>query len=168
MKFFSPKIKRPKLDHIDKKILSYMQRDARITNLELAEKVGLSPTPCLRRVKRLEESGVISAHITILDQNLLGLNITAMISITMDRHTPERFAKFEDEISMMPEILECSIVTGQAADYLIKAILPDMTYYEEFLLGRLTRIDGVSGVHSSFVLRQVIKKSELPIEDIPD
>ncbi len=163
----SPTI-RPKLDRIDKKILSCMQQDARITNLELAEKVGLSPTPCLRRVKRLEECGVISAHTTVLDQNLLGLNITAMISITMDRHTPERFEKFEEEISTMPEILECSIVTGHTADYLIKAVLPDMTYYEEFLLGRLTRIEGVTGVHSSFVLRQVIKKFELPIDFISD
>ena len=168
MKNYSLSNKKPKLDKIDRKILSYMQKDARITNLELAEKIGLSPTPCLRRVKRLEESGVISSHITILDQNLLGLTITAMISITMDRHTPERFTNFEQEISTMPEILECSIVTGQAADYLIKAILPDMTYYEEFLLGRLTRIDGVSGVHSSFVLREVIKTAALPVEYVPD
>ncbi len=82
MKNSSLSNKKPKLDRIDRKILSHMQKDARITNLELAEKIGLSPTPCLRRVKRLEESGIISSHITILDQNLLGLTITAMISIT--------------------------------------------------------------------------------------
>ncbi len=152
-----------KLDNTDKKILACMQRNARITNLELSEKIGLSPTPCSRRVRRLEESGLIEGHITVLNQRMLGLNITAMISISMDRHTPERFQNFEQKIAMLPEIIECSIVTGQSADYLIKAVLPDMTYYEEFLLGRLTQIDGVTGVHSSFVLRQVIKKNGLPI-----
>jgi Lrp/AsnC family leucine-responsive transcriptional regulator len=155
-----------KLDRIDRRILALMQTDGRISNLELAEKIGLSPTPCSRRVKRLEESGVIERHVTLLNQALLGLNITAMISITMDRHTPDRFENFEREVNTFPEVIECSIVTGRAADYLLKAVLPDMTYYEEFLLGRLTRIEGVSGVHSSFVLRKVINKTELPLEHI--
>jgi len=155
-----------KLDRIDRRILALMQADGRISNLELAEHVGLSPTPCSRRVKRLEESGMIERHVTLLNQALLGLNITAMISITMDRHTPDRFENFEREVSAFPEVIECSIVTGQAADYLLKAVLPDMTYYEEFLLGRLTRIEGVTGVHSSFVLRKVINKTELPLQHI--
>ena len=143
-----------------------MQANGRITNLELADKVGLSPTPCSRRVRQLEESGVIERHVTLLNQARLGLNITAMISITMDRHTPERFESFERQLREFPEVVECSIVTGQSADYLLKAVLPDMTYYEEFLLGRLTRIEGVTGVHSSFVLRKVIAKTELPLEHI--
>ena len=155
-----------KLDRTDKRILAVMQANGRITNLELAEQVGLSPTPCSRRVRQLEESGVIDRHVTLLNQARLGLNITAMISITMDRHTPERFATFESAVCEFPEVIECSIVTGQAADYLLKAVLPDMTYYEEFLLGRLTRIEGVSGVHSSFVLRKVIAKTELPLDHI--
>ena len=94
------------------------------------------------------------------------MNITAMISIAMDRHTPERFANFEQSVQAFPEVIECSIVTGQAADFLLKAVLPDMTYYEEFLLGRLTRIEGVTGVHSSFVLRKLIDKTELPLDHI--
>lgn len=155
-----------KLDRIDKHILSLMQANGRISNLELAEQVGLSPTPCSRRVRQLEESGVIERHVTLLDQQRLGLNITAMIGITMDRHTPERFDNFERAVRKFPEVIECSIVTGQTADYLLKAVLPDMTYYEEFLLGRLTRIEGVTGVHSSFVLRKVIAKTELPLEHI--
>jgi Lrp/AsnC family leucine-responsive transcriptional regulator len=89
-----------------------------------------------------------------------------MIGITMDRHTPERFENFERTVSLFPEVVECSIVTGQAADYLLKAVLPDMTFYEEFLLGRLTRIEGVTGVHSSFVLRKVISKTDLPLDHI--
>jgi Lrp/AsnC family transcriptional regulator, leucine-responsive regulatory protein len=157
---------RLKLDRTDRRILALMQCDGRISNLELADKIGLSPTPCSRRVKRLEESGLIERHVTLLNQAALGLNITAMISITMDRHTPDRFEKFEREVGQFPEVVECSIVTGQAADYLLKAVLPDMTFYEEFLLGRLTRIEGVTGVHSSFVLRKVISRTELPLEHI--
>ena len=154
------------LDSIDRRILNLLQNDARMTNLELADRVGLSPTPCARRVKRLEESGVIDRHVTLLDQARLGLNITAMVGITMDRHTPERFENFERQVSGFPEVVECSIVTGQAADYLLKAILPDMTYYEEFLLGRLTRIEGVVGVHSSFVLRKVISRTAVPLDHV--
>ncbi|HCU90271.1 MAG TPA: AsnC family transcriptional regulator [Gammaproteobacteria bacterium] len=162
----SEPLARIKLDRTDRHILALMQANGRISNLELADKIGLSPTPCSRRVKRLEESCLIERHVTILNSALLGLNITAMISIAMDRHTPDRFEHFERSVREFPEVVECSIVTGQAADYLLKAVLPDMAYYEEFLLGRLTRIEGVSGVHSSFVLRKVINKTELPLEHI--
>jgi Lrp/AsnC family leucine-responsive transcriptional regulator len=151
------------LDRTDRRILTQMQRNGRISNLELAEQVGLSPTPCSRRVKRLEESGIIKSHVTLLDQSELGLNLTAILSISLDRHTPERFENFERVIKDFPEVLECSIVTGQAADYMLKVVVADMKHYEELLLGRLTRIDGVTGVHSSFVLRKVIDKTELPL-----
>ena len=157
-----------KLDRTDRRILQAMQRNARISNLELAEAVGLSPTPCSRRVKRLEESGVIRAHVTLLDQSRLGLKLTAYISISMDRHTPERFEAFEAEVVDYPEVMECSVVTGQSADYLLKAVVPDMEYYEKFLLGKLTRIEGVSGVHSSFELRRVVQRTELPFDHITD
>ncbi|MGB1885021.1 MAG: Lrp/AsnC family transcriptional regulator [Gammaproteobacteria bacterium] len=154
------------LDRTDRQILELLQSNGRISNLDLAEAINLSPTPCARRVKRLEEDGLIDRHVTLLNQARLGLNITAIIGITMDRHTPERFDNFEQKVREFPEVVECSIVTGQAADYLLKAVLPDMTYYEEFLLGRLTRIDGVTGVHSSFVLRKVINNTELPLDHI--
>ena len=157
-----------KLDRTDRRILQAMQRNARISNLELAEAVGLSPTPCSRRVKRLEASGIIRAHVTLLDQSKLGLKLTAYISISMDRHTPERFKAFEAEVLEYPEVMECSVVTGQSADYLLKAVVPDMEYYEKFLLGKLTRIDGVSGVHSSFELRRVVQRTELPFDHIND
>ena len=153
-----------KLDRIDKKILQLMQADARITNLELADRIGLSPTPCSRRVKRLEESGIIDKHVTLLKSSALGLNLTAMIGISMDRHTPERFNNFEAAVSAMPEVLECLIVTGQSADFLLKVIVQDMQHYEQFLLGNLTKLEGVTGVHSSFVLREVLKKTALPLD----
>ncbi len=153
-----------KLDRIDKKILTLMQGNGRISNLELADQIGLSPTPCSRRVKQLEESGLIRRHVTLLNAEALGLNLTAIIGISMDRHTPDRFEAFEQAIVDMPEVLECSIVTGQAADFLLKVVVRDMRHYEEFLLGQLTKLSGVSGVHSSFVLRQVVNKTALPLE----
>lgn len=152
------------LDRIDRRILEVLQRDARISNLDLADTVGLSPTPCARRVRRLEESGLIRAHVTLLDQQRLGLTLTAFISIAMDRHTPDRFEAFEDEVRGYPEVMDCCVVTGQNADYLVQAVVPDMAYYERFLLGRLTRIPGVSGVQSSFVLRRVIQRTALPLD----
>lgn len=152
-----------KLDRIDKHILSLMQKNGRISNLELAEQVGLSPTPCSRRVKRLEESGIVDRHVTLLSADAIGLNLTAYVSIAMDRHTPDRFDKFEQKVASFPEVLECSIVTGQTADFLLKVVVKDMRHYEKFLLGQLTSLEGVSGVHSSFVLRKVLDKTELPL-----
>ena len=156
-----------KLDRIDRHILEILQANAHTSNLELADKVGLSPTPCARRVKQLEDTGLIKRYVTLLDRDKLGLKLTAYIGITMDRHTPERFEQFEAEVNTYPEVIECSVVTGQSADYLIKAVVPDMQFYEQFLLGRLTRIPGVSGVHSSFQLRQVILRTELPLSNLP-
>jgi len=157
-----------KLDRTDRRILQAMQVNARISNLELAEAVGLSPTPCSRRVKRLEESGLIRGHVTLLNQAMLGLKLTAYIGISMDRHTPDRFEAFEAEVARYPEVMECAVVTGQASDYLLKAVVPDMAYYERFLLGRLTRIEGVTGVHSSFELRRVVNRTNLPLDHISD
>ena len=157
-----------KLDRTDRRILEAMQRNGRISNLELAESVGLSPTPCSRRVRRLEESGIILRHVTLLNQAMLGLKLTAHIGISMDRHTPDRFEAFEAEVRSYPEVMECSVVTGQASDYLLTAVVPDMAYYEKFLLGRLTRIPGVAGVVSSFELRRVVQRTELPLDHILD
>lgn len=152
-----------KLDKIDKQILHELQNNARISNLELAEKVNLSPTPCARRVKQLEESGIIKQHITLLDEAKLGLSLTAMISVTMDTHTAELFEQFESDAASLPEVMECYVVTGQDSDFLIKAVVRDMRHYEEFLLRRLTKLAGVNGVHTSFVLRQPIAKHQLPL-----
>ena len=151
------------LDRTDKRILEKIQNNDRMSNLELADSIGLSPTPCARRVKRLEDAGIIRGHATLLDESKLGLKLTALISISMDRHTPERFQNFEEQIKRFPEIVECSLVTGQSADYLLKVVIPDMERYEAFLLGHLTKIDGVTGVHSSFVLRKVINHTALPL-----
>lgn len=155
-----------KLDRTDKRILNLMQENGRISNLELADKIGLSPSPCSRRVKQLEELGLIEKHVTLLDQTKLGLKLTAYIHISMDRHTPERFENFEAQISAIPEVMECCLITGSDADYQLKVVVPDMDHYQELLLGKLTRIKGVTGVRSSFMLRKVINKTVLPLEHI--
>jgi Lrp/AsnC family leucine-responsive transcriptional regulator len=137
------------LDKIDLKILRELQRDGTVTNLELADKIGLSPSPCARRVKQLEEAGIINRRVTLLNPSKLDLKLTALIQIAMDRHTPDRFEAFERQVSSYPEVVECALITGQSADYLLKVIVPDMEYYQEFLLNKITRIQGVSDVHSS-------------------
>ena len=151
------------LDKTDKQILRHLQSNARISNLDLAELVNLSPTPCARRVKQLEDAGIIKQHVTVLDHELLGLDLMAMISITMDQHTADRFDKFESAAAALPEVIECYVVTGQDSDFLIKVLVRDMRHYEEFLLRRLTKLAGVRGVHTSFVLRQPINKYQLPL-----
>ena len=151
------------LDRYDRQILDLLQREGRLSNQELAERIGLSPSPCLRRVRALEEAGYIAGYRALLDARRLGLTLMALIGISMDRHTPERFANFEAEISAIPEILECLLITGQQSDYQLKVVVRDMDAYHELLLHRITRIQGVTGVHSSFVLRQVVNKTALPL-----
>lgn len=152
------------LDRVDRRILDLLQKDGTISNLELADKVGLSASPCSRRVKTLHEAGFILKTVTLLDAKKLGLDLMAMISISMDRHTPDRFKEFESQVSSFDEILECYLITGQSADYVLKVVVADMEVYQQFLLGKLTRIKGVTGVHSSFVMQKVVERSVLPIK----
>tara|TARA_Y100001935_G_scaffold55801_1_gene46695 strand:+ start:1386 stop:1856 length:471 start_codon:yes stop_codon:yes gene_type:complete len=154
------------LDRQDKRILATLQQDGSVTNLELAEKIGLSPSPCARRVKQLEEAGFINRTVTLLNANKLNLKLTALIQISMDKHTPDRFELFEKEVSQYPEVMECLLITGQSADYQLKVVVADMETYQEFLLNKITRIQGVSDVHSSFILREVINSTELPLEHL--
>ena len=156
------------LDRTDKRILHELQHDARISNQELADKVGLSPSPCLRRVRQLEEAGLIKGYATELDASKLGLKLMAIVQVAMDRHTPDRFEQFEAAIRLLPQVLECIMITGQSADYQLKVVVPDMEVYHEFLLNRITRIEGVADVHSSFIMRKVIDTTELPLNHIPD
>lgn len=151
------------LDRFDRDILALLQREGRISNQELADRIGLSPSPCLRRVRALEESGFILGYHAQIDAKKLGLSLIALIHISMDQHTPERFTHFEKAINEIPEIMECLLITGQSADYQLKVAVKDMDAYQELLLHRITRITGVTGVHSSFVLRQVIDKKAWPI-----
>lgn len=153
------------LDRYDRQILRQLQDDGRLSNQELADRIGLSPSPCLRRVRALEEAGIIAGYRALVDAKALGLSLMALIHISMDQHTPERFDGFEAAVKDIPEIIECLLITGQAADYQLKAVVRDMEAFQELLLNRITRIPGVTGVHSSFVLRRVVDKTALPIKD---
>ena len=151
------------LDRYDWQILRVLQQDGRISNQDLADRIGLSPSPCLRRVRALEESGLITGYRALLDARKLGLSLMALIHISMDRHTPERFTSFDAAMAEIPELLECLLITGQDADYQLKVVVRDMDAYQELLLDRITRIPGVTGVHSSFVLRRVVDRTALPL-----
>ena len=151
------------LDRYDRQILEILQHDGRISNQDLADRIGLSPSPCLRRVRTLEEAGLITGYRALLDAKKLGLSLMALIGISMDQHTPERFANLESAIAEIPEILECLLITGQQSDYQLKVVVRDMDAYQDLLLNKITRIQGVTGVHTSFVLRKVVDRTSLPV-----
>lgn len=151
------------MDRYDRMILQLLQQEGRISNQELADRIDLSPSPCLRRVRALEEAGIISGYRALLNTKALGYSLMALIYISMDKHTPERFEHFDREIAAIPEVTECLLITGQQADYQLKVVVRDMDAFQELLLSRITRIQGVTGVHSSFVLRRVLERTELPV-----
>jgi len=152
------------IDRFDRQILQVIQQDGRISNQDLADRIGLSPSPCLRRVRTLEEAGLITGYRALLDVKKLGLSLMALIGISMDLHTPERFANLEKAIAEIPEILECLLITGQQSDYQLKVVVRDMDAYQDLLLNKITRIQGVTGVHTSFVLRRVVDRTSLSLD----
>ncbi|MBU0688699.1 MAG: Lrp/AsnC family transcriptional regulator [Gammaproteobacteria bacterium] len=151
------------LDNYDLQILRTLQAEGRISNQELADRISLTPSPCLRRLHALEDAGLITGYRAILDAKKLGLSLMALILISMDKHTPERLDNFEAKVVDIPDVLECLLITGQDADYQLKVVVKDMDAYQELLLNRITRIEGVTGVHSSFVLRRVVDKTALAL-----
>lgn len=155
-----------KLDRYDFRLLASLQQDASMPNHELASHIGLSPSPCSRRVKQLIEDGYINKQVVLLNAKKLGLSLTVFVLVGMDRHTPERFENFQTLIKKHPEVVECCLITGMDADYQLKVIVPDIETYQKFLLGTLTRIEGVTSVRSCFVLNQVIAKTELPLNHL--
>jgi Lrp/AsnC family transcriptional regulator, leucine-responsive regulatory protein len=152
----------PKLDAIDLKILRNLQDNAALPNVALARKVGLSPSPCLRRVQILEEQRVIRRRVTLLDPAALGLGMNVFVQVTLEKQTERTLQQFEKRILEYPEVLECYLMTGEA-DYLLRAVLPNMESFERFVVDRLTRITGVARVRSSFAMKLVKYTTRLPI-----
>ncbi|MBY4676194.1 Lrp/AsnC family transcriptional regulator [Marinobacterium arenosum] len=152
-----------KLDRFDLKILRELQQDGALSNQELADRVGLTAAPCSRRVKQLEEVGVISERVVRVNPRAVDLNLTAILHISMDKHIPERFEEFEATIRTFPEVMECYLITGHDADYQLKVAVPDMDRYHDILLGRITRITGVTGVKSSFIMRKIVDSTAVPL-----
>jgi len=152
------------LDRYDIKILHELQQNGALSNQALAERVGLTAAPCSRRVKQLEETGVIASRVVRIDERKVNLSMIVLLNISMDKHTPERFEVFERTIANIPEIMECYLITGNTADYQLKIAVPDLDSYYDILLGKITRIEGVSGAHSSFILRKIVDTTAVPLE----
>ncbi len=150
-----------KLDHIDHKILQYLQENARITNAELAEKVGLSPTPCLRRLRRLETEKIIQGYHTEVNRESLGINVTVIILVKLEREDDNTLREFEAAIKKRTEVMECYLVTGKF-DYFLRVVIPSLAAYEAFLSETMLRMPNIATVESSFTLREVERKTVLP------
>ncbi len=151
------------IDSFDLRILRELQQDGGLSNQDLAEKVGLTAAPCSRRVKALEEAGVIKDRVVRIDERAVDLNLIAILHISMDKHIPERFEEFETTISSFPEVMECYLITGHDADYQLKVAVPDMDRYHDILLGKITRIRGVTGVKSAFIMRKIVDSTAVPL-----
>lgn len=150
------------LDAIDRKILAILQQDGRTTMQQLADQVGLSLSPCHRRVKLLEAQGVISRYAAMVDQKAIGLHVSVFISIKLVRQKEEDLARFAKAISKWEEVLECYLMTGNR-DYLLRVVAADLAAYEKFLKTKLTRLDGIASIESSFALSQVKYSIALPV-----
>jgi DNA-binding Lrp family transcriptional regulator len=151
-----------KLDRTDQTILAELQRNGRLTNRELAEKVHLSESACLRRVRSLEEAGVIDRYAALVSQTKVGLPGNVFVSITLNRQEQADLAAFEEAVRRVPEVMECYLMTGQQ-DYLLRVVVTDPADFERLHSQHLTRLPGVARVQSSFALRTVRKSAELPV-----
>ena len=151
------------LDRYDLAILRQLQDNGSLSYQQLAERVGLTAAPCSRRVKQLEDSKVIRDTVVRINDRAVNLNLTAILHIIMDKHIPERFEEFEQTVGQLPEVMECYLITGHEADYQLKVVVPDMDRYHDILLGKITKIRGVSGVKSAFVMRKVLDSTALPL-----
>jgi len=151
------------LDAIDRKILALLQLDGRMSIADLAGKVGLSPSPCLRRVRLLEEAGIIARYVAVLDQQRAGLPVSVFVSVKLESQKVEALDRFAKAIARWPEVLECYLMTGPR-DYLLRVVVADLAAYERFLKQRLTRLAGIASIESSFALEQVKYTNVLPVE----
>jgi len=162
----APRAGSESLDEIDRRILARLQEDARISNADLARAVALSPSPCLRRVRALEERGVIRRFVALLDPVALGLGVSVFVQVRLERQVEQALERFEAALLGRPEVLECYLMTGDA-DYLLRIVVPDLPAYERFLVDHLTRVPGVASIRSSFALKQVKYSTALPLDTKP-
>lgn len=152
------------LGAIDLKILDQLQKHGRMTNQHLSEEIGLSPSPCLRRVRLLEETGVITGYVALVNPDAIGLSVTAFVRIRLDQQDDSHLTAFEAAIATFPEVMECYLMTGEA-DYQLRVLVSSLGEYEDFLRYKLTRIEGVSQLTTSFALRPVVYRTALPVRE---
>ncbi len=151
------------MDSLDKKIVFELQKNGRSSNFEIAEKVGLSPSPCLRRIKNLEKKKVISGYTAIVDEELFGYPVTAFVSVRLENQTDGTLKKFEEGISTLVEVVDCWLVTGNR-DYLLRVVAENLKTYEKFMREDLTKIKGIASIETNFALGSVKTKQPLPIK----
>lgn len=150
------------LDAIDRNILNHLQRNGRISNVDLAREVGLSPSACLRRMRELEASGLIDRYTAVLNQAAAGFDLSVFVQVTLERQIESALETFERSVADRPEVMECYLMTGDA-DYLLRVVVSDVAAYERFLKDHLTRIPGVASIKSSFALNRVKYDTALPL-----
>jgi Lrp/AsnC family leucine-responsive transcriptional regulator len=150
------------MDAIDLRILERLQNDARISNVELARAVNLSPSPCLARVRALEEDGTIGRYVTLLDPKKIGITVSVLVQVTLEKQVEPALEAFERAVRERPEVMECYLMTGDA-DYLLRVLVPDVPAFERFILEFLSRVPGVGNIKSSFALKQVKYQTALPL-----
>ena len=150
------------MDAIDLRILARLQQDARISNVELARAVSLSPSPCLARVRALEAAGYIDRYVTLLEPKMLGLTVSVLVQVTLEKQIEPALETFEKAVRERPEVMECWLMTGDA-DYLLRVLVPDVPAFERFILEFLSRVPGVGNIKSSFALKQVKYQTALPL-----
>ena len=153
------------LDSFSRKILAELQKSGRLSNVDLAERVGLSPSPCLARVRLLEQAGVISGYFGLINPDKLGPTISVFIQITLERQSEKVLEVFERVVTDLPEVMECHLMTG-GADYLLRVVVQDTVALREFILDKLTKTPGVDTIRSSFSLKQVKFKTALPLDEL--
>ncbi|MCH6577477.1 MAG: Lrp/AsnC family transcriptional regulator [Proteobacteria bacterium] len=150
------------LDAIDRRILDRLQENGRVSNVELANDVGISSSPCWRRVRELERRGVISGYVALVDAAAVGLPVSVFVQVTLERQIEAALETFEAAVKARPEVMECYLMTGDA-DYLLRVVVSDLPTYEAFLKDHLTRIPGIANIKSSFALNQVKYRTSLPL-----
>jgi Lrp/AsnC family transcriptional regulator, leucine-responsive regulatory protein len=151
------------MDAVDRKILAELQRDGRLSNVELAERVNLSPSPCLRRLRRLEQAGLIEGYRAVLDRRKVGLGLTVFVELKIEGHSTKTAARLEDVFRAMDEVVACHIVSGPA-DFLLEVVVADLEAYEHFLLETLLDVAGVSDVRSNFAIHTIKSNGSLPLD----
>lgn len=150
------------LDEPDRRILTVLQSEARLSNVELAQRVGLSESPCLRRVRRLEDSGVIAGYRAVLNRQKLGLGLTAFVGVKVGPHDHIEEQTFANAVTALPEVVSCHLVSGDM-DFLLQVVVPDLAAYERFLIGTLLKVPGVRDIRSSFAMRAYKSDAPLPL-----
>ncbi|GAA0784196.1 Lrp/AsnC family transcriptional regulator [Marinobacterium sediminicola] len=155
-------MKRVELDGYDRKILHHLQQDGRISNQQLAEKVGLSPAACWRRVRALEEQGVIEGYSALLNAEVMGQAMSVFVLVSLQRHNLDSTEEFEHQVMTYPEVLQCFAVTGNA-DFVLRVVVPDMRSYDRFLNEKIFTLQGIAQVHSNFALREIKNTQHLPL-----